>query len=512
MRVKRLAPVDQLFADISDYGCGIRYVTYARSGEGMRLRVQGQIYTVDIEQDSHRADVLLVVDVGTTDDMTMDCGAEPLYHSAQFQLLGPGQTPENDLDSVAALFHDESSPTCPSRPPSPAVTTVVPGPTIQRCLRDASEELRELFRRALAQSEPDATWSLEPFRQIWKRHQLDTYVALGTSESVLSMLRGHKAVLLDGNRESIVLQELRSAFDFNLLNRFASRNRNNRAAIDRLLFNVASLPLTPYVKATIWSETLAGLDGNGLRRELLLAAPTLKQVAQTKHATTYAAAILRTLRSMADRAPAHSAATEALDFVDEHSAGDTVAALADWGLQTRIGSPSQPPAPGSASSAHSANLHGDDNPDSTTHAPALRVASSQRAIVDRWVLSMTFPGANEVDLLRREMAEAARDFSQSVPTEASVEAYAKCAETLDNLATRIAKWRREIPAPNEMRERRVRGEEAYLRARNLAGDVVDEFLLTISTTETLLEVAHLLQSHESLAKMPPWFWCDEEYR
>lgn len=396
----------------------------------------------------------------------------------------PGGVPPS-LDPVDHLFGSRLS-------EEDASTTVVVekgreiSPLLKRLLRTASGELRMHVRPGTDVDEPEeADAFLGPFRRLWSRLRLDRYLRLPPRHDALISGRVKPQSLAATQRA-----ELEVAFGVELLHRIAVDDENRVVDVVRA---IASLPIQPTDRASIWLATLDSLSSAQLRRELHESIDALSMLAEedTPRARAWRSVVGPGLVDLArttddELRAAVGAGGDPADMLQAVLAWAAELAFHDERPERESAQETKQPSPSPA-------------------ATPLPSGASPRA--DDWVISLRLPDRGPFERLHNVLARTAELRSRAM-TLASIDEVAAFHALAEDVESHFREWREAVGDIDELRRDLEEARAALRRLEQTAGPAACSIVGEGITPSDATEIADLLES-PALEQIPEWLlWHD----
>lgn len=448
---------------------------------GVRAAVHGDHYYIEIgrDRDPNRADTVFLMRIESADQrlprrppVKLACEIRPW----------PGGVPPS-LDPVDHLFgsrlsdesEDASTPVVVERGPEVS-------PLLKRLLRTASGELRMHVRPGTDVEEPDeADAFLGPFRHLWSRLRLDRYLRLPPRHDALISGRVKPQSLAATQRA-----ELEAAFGVELLHRIAVDDESRVVDVVRA---IASLPIQPTDRASIWLATLDSLSSAELRRELHESIDALSMLAEedTPRAGAWRSVVGPGLVDLARTSDDELRAAVG----DGGDPADMLQAVIAWAAELAFHD--ERPERESAQVATK-------QPSPPAAATPLPSGASLRA--DDWVISLRLPDRGPFERLHNVLARTAELRSRPA-TLASIDEVAAFHALAEDVESHFREWRKAVGDVDELRRDLEEARAALRRLEQTAGPAACSIVGEGVTPGDATEIADLLES-PVLEQIPEW--------
>lgn len=468
-----------IFNDLTERGTRLVLEPIPGNDLGVRAAVHGEKYYAEIGRDRDRSDALYLTRI----ELHRLPRRNVMTVEARFELW-PGGTP-NTADSVAYLFGTEEDAVQPK-----SRTESQPSPRLLRLLAEASSTIRPLFRPGTDVPLPDSPGELlQPLRALTTRLRIDRYLEVSPREETLL-----KRQVTPGTLSLDEQQGLVHAFGVGLLNRLAVEDDGTLLRVVRAL---ASLPISPHTRASIWAATLEPLGAAELRRELHDAAEGLERVATSDapRAAVWNSVVVPMLRSLA------TTRDDGLRVLLERATPEAIVLLdvAHWATSLFFRDPASVVTPG-------IEPFGDVEEPAEEPQPVADLDLEKAA--DRWVLSLRIPDMQAVEELRDATAAALQDLPRAEELD-SVDAVLQVDRALKAVAANLVRWEALVGDLDAIISERHKAVASLARFNPLVGgaaeDIVSEWHLS---PDDVAEIVRLL-TNPLLPLAPAWLFADD---
>ena len=498
-----------IFEDISHGGKLLVFEPFPDNARGSRIALYGKSFCCEAGVDFDREDSLFVFRVQRARKPRIP----PLRYAAQFQLLASrfAQTDLDPIKDLSSLLAGEAPGS--QQPASSRRLGAEPSEQLDSILGQSPDDVRGAWGPDKAPAQlVSADEFIRAFRNPWITFRLERY----------ARLTPHQESLVN---ETLKPKELRSkergdllaVLDFSMLNSFTQENATKPDAVYGLLKQLAALPLSPALRARVWTAMLAGLGKTALLRKLKEPAATLSTMRRESPAVAqhWESALLSLIKLLGDRERDGSL----LELYDECVRRTSpLDCLLEW-LETLEFRPesvqplahvaqqlAQPTA--ERPEAQKQKLPAPTSP--ADQGRGLVTASGTtdvRRAFDDWVLSLQVPDVGALEATIREITERLSGLRQELPGGSMTQQAARLAKVLVRLNTEVPKWLESLPNPETLDSDYQEANEVYQQARRILGDDVDTTILSAKVRPSDLRAAlRLVESREKLHGLPGWAW------
>ena len=492
----------QLFDDATYRGTKMVVERLPPNDKGVRAALWGERYYFEVGRDRDRADSMFLMRVERAEHRARR--GQPITLARDIHRWRGADGP--DRDDVAEVFG------APAVTESSSPTTEADEPTqhLLGLLAAAPAELRSKYRPPPAEPElPEVNAILDTMRRVWVQHRVDQHVSVTDRQERL--LKGFIRPKELGSKERKALLRV---FGFELLNVVATVNDTE---VVPLLANLLDLPLTDEFRGCVWAGMTAGLDSQGMRRELHASADGLRRLATSGSLGDDAAMIPRLLFAGATR----NGDERLLELRNGATAPtDAIMALAQW-VEGLDFAPEPEPADTVAmpppDTAEAPSPAADQRVDDSACAPQSAAPSDAPPVVDdpieAWLLRQRFPdraiAEHQLDAGRKHLRALASE-GMLLLSLADIAWWQRSLLELRTLADSMVNTLSVDVARAEVELSEARG--LYGRARRVVGDAAldlfdQDALLSPSELE---QVVTILEHDEIVRNAPAWIWMSDD--
>ena len=464
---------ERIWKDVTNRGRSVVVEHLQPNERGDRSAFHGDEFYVEIGRDRQRPDTVFVLRIQSAESKL----PRSIPHTLKVAILQwPGESPREsplDLDDADTLFKQ------PVPTEAQQAVSVEPSPLLRSMLAKMPPATRERYRPGTQIEEPaKADDFLHPLRQLRSRHRLDSQLRLSPRLDFLLRTRTTPTELPRSERDALL-----EAFGLGLLNQLAL---DGQPVLKAVLDSVASLPIAPRLRATIWAGTLLGLRAESLRRELHACAPALSAIADVEPMSdAWQPVIIPVLSEItADQDPTiHDL------LADRSGDGNLMEVLGDWAAKLAFSDSVESP-------TVTAPV--------VTEAPTVPESPSSASVTDKWVMKLRLPEPEPIESARRELARAGADLQARRTQPLTVEGLLSFHERAVAIAALASKWSQAVGDVDALRSDLNDCRAAHEELAAILGSDADALVgASYLLPSEAREISRLL-SHDLLPAAPEW--------